>query len=234
MATALSICQSVCYESNQPAPSALYGSTDPAALQLLHLYYAVGRELRQAKCWPQLKRTHTITTSSGDTTYDLPTDFYSQTLDTFWDQSNQRRMQGPLSDSSYNEILYGVTTVAHKFYRIFGRPTEQQIQIQPSPPTGETLSFDYISKGWIYDVSGVTYVESLTAEADYAVFDDDLMILGVKAYFYREKGWDYQALMADFQSRIAAAQARYQGYRIGRMGRGSFVLDPNLPDGDFG
>jgi hypothetical protein len=233
VATVLQLCQSVCYESNQPAPSSLYGSTDPAALQLLHLFYAVGRELRQAKCWRQLLKTHTITTVSGQTEYDLPSDFFSSTLDTAWDQTNSRRLVGPVSDSTYNEVVYGVATVAHKFYRIFGLPGASQIQIQPSPPDDETLSFDYICKNWIQQADTWTESEAIEADTDTCVFDDDLMILGLKAYFYREKGWDYQAIMADFQSRIAAAQARYQGYKIGKMGGGSRANWWNAPDGDF-
>lgn len=234
MATAAQICKNACYESNITAPSSFYGSTDPAALQLLHLYYAVGRELRQAKCWPQLKRVHTITTVSDDTTYSLPSDFYASTLDTFWDQTNQRRVLGPATDSEFNQLLYGVTTVNEKAYRIFGLPGTQQIQILPTPGDDDVLSFEYISKNWIYDVSAEAFVEEITADADSAVFDDDLMTLGVKAFLQRAKGMEYQQLLTDFRERIATAEGRFQGYRLGRMGARAFVLQANLPDGNFG
>lgn len=228
----LQLCQAACYESNLPAPSSLYGSTDPAALQLLNLFYSVGRELRQAKCWVQLKKTATITTSAGDTTYDLPTDFYASVLDTFWDQSNSRRVLGPRSDSEFNELLYGVTTTAYKECRIFGVPGTQQIQIVPEPGAGETLSFDYITKNWIlHSGSGA---EAIAADTDTCVFDDDLMIIGLKSRLYQEKGWEWESLYTDYKSRITAAQARFAGYRLGSMYPKQRYLETNIPDGTFG
>jgi hypothetical protein len=232
----LEVCQAVCYESNVPAPSSVFGSTDPGTLQLLHLYYATGRELRQAKCWPQLKRTHTITALAADTSYALPTDFYCATLDTFWDRSNQWKVHGPLSDSQYNEILYGyVAYENHKYYRIFGRVGEEQMQIQPPPAAGETLSFDYVSKNWIRDASVAdTWVEAITADADYSAFDDDLMILGVKWRLYQHKGWAWEPLQAEYNSRIKKAQTRWTGSKKTTLYPTlTSNMNLNVPDGGY-
>lgn len=230
----LQIIQAACYEANLPAPTAVSGATDPAILQLVNLFYNVGRELRQAKCWPQMKRTHTITTSSSDNAYALPSDFYASTLDTFWDQANKWKVAPALTDSRMNELLYGYATFSNRtFYRVFGRPNSDQITLYPTPSDTHTLTFDYLSKDWILHSS--TWQETISGDTDTTLFDDDLLILGLKGRLYREKGWEWQSYDAEFKSRIEQAQARFQGSLKGIMFP-MYSFDgyfPNIADGNF-
>lgn len=232
----LTLLQSVCYEANLPAPSSgLASSTDPAVLQLIHLFYSVGRDLLQQKCWPQLKRVHTVTCTSGDTAYALPSDYYCSVLDAAWDTTNKWKMGGPLSDSQFNELLYGYAiTQNRKSYRIFGRPGTDQIQINPDPSTGDVLSFEYLSDAWIATASYAAWQTTITADTNLTAFDDDLMIAGIKFKLYREKGWQYQPYEQEFKNQIDKAQARFNGSQKTSLYKTwPYPGYANMPEGNF-
>lgn len=238
--TVLSLVQSACYELNIPAPAALFGTTNVQWLQYLNLFYAVGRDLRQAKCWVQLKRTHSFTTSNGVSQYALPSDFYCSILDTYWDTTNRWKMAGPQTDARFNELLYGYAAVSNReYFRIFGRPygATGEVQVYPTPgPTNLTLSFDYIASTWIYQSSNTTWYESIQADTNQVAFDDDLMILGFKARWLQAKGLDFTPYQQEYATKVDAAQARWQGNKKGTMYTRALInagLDPNIPEGNF-
>lgn len=161
MSTVLSLVQSAAYESQVDAPSTLVSLTNTSDLQILNLFYAVGRDLRQCNCWPQLKRQHTIYLQAGRNQYPLPNDFFSALPDTYWDQQNRWAMRGPLSDAGWNYRRYGYVTVENrKAFRVFGPDMASssnlgqggQVMIDPIPgasSAGQAITFEYLSKNWI-------------------------------------------------------------------------------------
>lgn len=152
--TALEIVKTFCYKSNIPAPSALVSATtDPAALQLLHLLYATCEDLRSSVAWPQQKKTHAITLVSGQSDYDFPDDFYAPLLGTGWHRDASQRLIGPLSDAEYGYRLYGVASVSgDTAYAIMGSDLldsisgSSPIKVSPTPTSsGEVISWFYQS-----------------------------------------------------------------------------------------
>lgn len=175
MATVLSLVQSACYEAQIDAPSTLVSLTNLSELQLLNLFYATGRDLRQANCWPQLKRQHTIYLQAGRSQYPLPNDFYAALPNTHWDQQNHWAMRGPMGDAGYNYRRYGYVTVENrKAYRVFGPDLASaanagaggQVMIDPVPgasSAGQAITFEYMSKSWLMPPAwgtGVDYTSS--------------------------------------------------------------------------
>lgn len=234
----LQIIQSFCYEINIPAPaSGLASTTDPAYLQLVYLFYATGRDLRQAKCWPQLKKTYSFTTSNGVATYALPTDFYASLLDTYWDATDKWKMAGPLTDAKYNELFYGYATFSNRIYfRVFGQTSANQFALQPTPGTTNLdLTYDYITKNWI--LHSATWQETITADTDTVAFDDDMMILGMKWKWFQMKDYDQQeSFRQEYMSKINFAQARWAASRkTDLFPTPAFLagLDPNIPEGSY-
>lgn len=158
VATALSLVQSACYEANIPAPTALAGATDPAVLQLLNLFYATGRELRQRRWWPQLKKKYYLPLRTNKAQYKLPQDFYAALPSTHWDQANKWELNGPMSDREWNYRIYGYVTVENrKAYRILGpdmNPNSDlgQFYLNPTPTTTSAstmITFEYITRSWL-------------------------------------------------------------------------------------
>lgn len=158
VATALSLIQQSAWETNIPAPTSVAGATDPATLQLLSLFYATGRELRQRRWWPQLKKKYYLQLQTNQTQYKLPQDFYAALPSTYWDQANKWELQGPMSDREWNYRIYGYVTVENrKAYRILGpdmNPNSDlgQFFINPTPTTTSAstlITFEYITRSWL-------------------------------------------------------------------------------------
>ena len=157
--TVLQLIQRACYEAHLTnVPSALSSATDSDALQLLHLFYAVGRELRSCRIWPQLKRWHFVQLEPGRTQYPLPEDYYSALPGTHWDMTNSWTLDGPLSDVEWQAQSLGyVSLETRKGFRVFGpdintADSRGQLLITPvggDSASGQFIYFEYVSKSWI-------------------------------------------------------------------------------------
>ena len=156
--TALQLVTSACYGANIPAPSALVGATSTDVLQLTELFYDTGRELRNCRVWPQLKRWHFIILESGRSQYPLPLDFYSALPGTQYETANQWALCGPETDPDWAFATYGIVDVtSRKRFRVFGpdvNPNDSrgQFYVSPTPDdgdAGELVTFEYVSKSWL-------------------------------------------------------------------------------------
>jgi hypothetical protein len=227
MKTALSIVQSVCRRINHPVPTALAATTDPDELQVRELLYAVCEELRQARCWVQLKRKHSFNTANARALYPLPQDFYSPLLETHFNAAEKLRLIGPSSDERFADKIYGTDSSSRNFsYRIFGgdenpATTGGQIELSPTPTGVVNLKFEYLTRTFILPntfVFPTAPQEAVAADTDLVVFDDDLVKLGLRAKILEDRGGDYEGPAAEFQSRIDKAVARYKGSYVGVFG----------------
>lgn len=144
-------------------PVDLISQLESFSRKMLSTIHAVGRDLRNTKAFPQLKRIYTFNTVNGQSTYPLPVDFFCKSLDAEWDKSNKWKLLGPLSDASFNEKTNGYVEVENRTsYRIFGPDdTNQsgsgQFSIYPTPGTTSLeLSFEYTSKNFILPQTWLT------------------------------------------------------------------------------
>lgn len=151
MKTVLELVKAACYECNLPAPTALYNGTTQSVLHRLNLLYAIARDLRSTRAFPQQKKTGTITLSSGRAAYPLPEDFYAGLLGTQINQTENWELVGPVADSTWNYWLYGPGYGSTRTaYRVFGPDFNQntaggQFKVQDTPTATQTVSFDYVS-----------------------------------------------------------------------------------------
>jgi hypothetical protein len=275
MKTALSIIQSARRRMNLTAPTTLISVTDPDELQMIEIFYAVCEELRQARCWAQLKRYYSFATVDTIRTYQLPPDFYAPLLKTQHNESDDVRLLGPVSDAIYRNMTVMGDSSINYTYRIFGRDENTasaggQIELLPTPSAAQTVSFEYLTRSYLLPkdwaattgytsgtyvnangniylcdtdgTSGATaptgltanitdgttqwdYVsaayETIVADTDLCVFDDDLVRLGIRAKWIEDKGGDYAQAKFEFESRIDQAVARYKGSYIGTQAKKS-------------
>lgn len=156
--TVLQLIQKACYRSNLPAPSALVGSTDPATLQLLELFYEVGEDLRASRNWDQLKRQAIFTLTPFIDSLTLPGDFYCFVPQTMWDRRNNWQLAGPQTDQAWTyQVNTWATTEGRRTYRVFGQNVNTntdygQLKIHPTPgeaDAGQLVTVDYISRLWL-------------------------------------------------------------------------------------
>jgi hypothetical protein len=156
--TVLSLIQRACKRAMLTAPSALTTATDAPTLQLIELFYETGEELRNTRCFPQLKRKYRFPLVSQRTQYTIPQDFYAAVPFTNWDEANRWENLGPLSDAHWSYRTYGYATIENrKGFRIFGpdinpSSTRGQFMINPTPgasSAGLMVSYEYFSRSWL-------------------------------------------------------------------------------------
>lgn len=152
MLTALEIMQRMRQRINIQALTSLESQGDPDELQLIELLVVVCEELRETKAFPTSKRTYSFDTVSGTDAYKLPIDFYSPLLGTHFNQDEFLRLTGPVSDDTFNYLLYGsVSGTTNYTYRLFGMDQNPasvggQFKLYPEPSAAQTISFEYISR----------------------------------------------------------------------------------------
>lgn len=150
--TALSIIQQTLYRLNQPAPSALVGITTVNVLQILEELYEICEDLRQSGIWIDQKRKHSFSTSSTVSQYLLPADYYCPLPETEWNQAENWKLIGPVSDEEFTYYLHsGHTPGLNYYFRLFNwdqnrASTQGQIELTPTPTSTQTLSFEYATR----------------------------------------------------------------------------------------
>jgi len=239
MMNVLAIVQDALDELGMPYPAALTSTTDPLQRQCKSLLYAACRMLRAKRTFNQLKKKHTITTTAARYQYPLPADYYSALPDTQWDEGTNLRVIGPLSDAAMTDRtigLQGVTT--RPAFRIFGpdlnpASTAGQFKIDPIPGDAYDLSFEYITRNCFVDSTYTTYAERISANGDYCLFDDDLMVAEFKWRYLRAKKMEHDTEKMEAQEMLDSAASRWHGSHRGSLTGAKSQRPYQLPDGSW-
>lgn len=219
----LAVLQAAANELGIQSPAAYSTNT-----QLLNHLYSISRELRNTRVFTQQKRTHSFSTSDTVDEYALPADFYSPLPFTQFNQTSHFGLIGPVGDDDWNFMLYVPGASGLKKYRIFGPNLTQyssakMMKIKPTPTATETVSYDYITSSMFYQ-SGwtptTTVKESVSADTDVSMFDDDILIEGLK-YKWKEahNQEGAETYRANYQRMIERAVNRYNGNFRGSFSR---------------
>ena len=128
--------------------------------------------------------------------YDLPADFDRQVSRSQWDRSDHRMMYGQQSSQQWQWLKGGIVTAAPYYkYRLVGN----RMKITPVPTTRLILANEYISSYWISATTAANPTKSTyTVDTDLAVFNDDLMVNGIKYQFMKQNGLEYAATLGEF------------------------------------
>lgn len=173
-------------------------------------------------------------------TYALNTAMSRYISDTWWDRSNNWRLIGPISPQTSEFLRSGIVqTGPRRRWRQVGNGTSTW-QIWPSPfSTGTTpaiLAFEYITLAWATNLSG-TAIETMTADTDVPVFPEHVLDLGLKAAFWRVKGFDWQPFHQEYVEAARRAASQDGGkptIYIGSTRRRDDLLNTfNVQDGNF-
>lgn len=160
--------QAYCYESNLKAPSALVSSTDPNHLQLLHLLYAVGRDVRERFNYPTFKKRFSFATVVGQKNNQLPGDFFRLINSTAWDESGSWQLDGPRDDSSIvQRDLGNIANGVNYSFRVIGLvdqvstnaefgTTGAFLEMAPAPTEIRTISVEYVGSNFLMPKQWVT------------------------------------------------------------------------------
>ena len=75
--------------------------------------------------------------------------------------------------------------------------------ITPTPSTGHTIAYEYITSYIGTDTTAATGRTKFTADTDLPYFDDELVIMGVVWRYRQSEGLDYAEPYRDYQMRIS-------------------------------
>lgn len=138
--------------------------------------------------------------------YPLPSDFDRQVPRSQWDRSDYRMMFGQTSSQKWEWLKGGIVTSAPFYrYRLIGN----RMQVTPTPATKLILANEYISNYWISSATAQTPIRSsFAADTDLNVFNDDLMVNGLKYQFQKQNGLEYAATLMEFSRSLSYSKAQ--------------------------
>lgn len=186
----------------------------------------------------ELTQPATSTNSNASYTFGLvkfamPSDFDHAIDQTEWDKSKHWRMLGPETAQQWEWLISGYISTGPRIrFRTFGN----YFQIWPLVTTAEVLGFEYVSNGYALTAAGVAK-SSFTLDSDTCVYNDRLMVLGLKKKYMEIKGFDTTAMTRDYMMELSNAKADDAGNpSLSFMPRVSDVLIgyENIPDSGFG
>jgi hypothetical protein len=198
--TVLAIAQRFARLNGLVVPSVLFAGTDADSLQWREIINTVGKDIRRKTNWEKL-RIRTTWTSTGVESQGLITAKCTNNCeyiipDTFWDTTTREPIFGPLTDGQWQAIKALVPSTPLYQYKIL----EGTILVAGPVPNTDTLSLMYKTFSWLQTAANVTpTLTDMTADTNVPVFPDELMDLGVSAYWKKIKGlagWDQE--MAKF------------------------------------
>lgn len=200
----LTLIQRFCERNNLDVPATVYGSTDPQVLQIKALLEEEGNDLSRRGDWNELtfEATHTTvaTESQGAMNVIATNGFRNIKNDTIWDRS----LRLPLP------VLNDVEWAAQKGFATTGPNYSVRVRgglllANPTPTAGNTWAFEYISKNWILGANGTSYKQFFTLDTDNPLLPEELLTLGLRWRWKKEKGFDYAEDFNTYEKQVMQA-----------------------------
>lgn len=224
-----------------PVPADPAGSTDPAVIQMVQSVNMGGVELLSMYEWQELVKPYNLSIvadSVGQTekSFALPEDFYDWVDQTNWNATNQLPSLGPVSPQMWQQLLVRTTLPTLSFY---WQVRDSRIYVLAPPSTSQTMTFFYISAGWVRDQDDATlYKNRMTKNGDVCLLDATMMTLFGRVKWLEMKGLDSSAAMRDFQVQFENRKQAEKGAAVLSMVRDFRFpyINPltNTPDTGYG
>lgn len=203
----LTCVQYMCRRTNVPVPSTVYGTTDSQVLQIMALLEEEGNDLSSRGAWQGLvfeTSLTTVATESQGAIATLASGYRYIINNTIWDRTTRLPVCGPM-DSSGWQAMKAFTNTGPRFrFRI----RTGLLIVNPTPTAGDSWYFEYVTKNWITDSTGITYKNYFTADTDLIVLPEELVISGLRWRWKREKGLDYAEDFRTYEMQVKDALGR--------------------------
>lgn len=236
--TALECIQAAMAEVGMPRPVSIQDPLDETAVQLLALYNALGETLCLFPFFEELTTTWSITTTTADA-YDLPADWGTPVAGTNWDRTGRWPLLGPRTPSEWQFLKSGFGVAAPQYrFRFF----DGKFNLFPAPIAGLDIVQEYISKHWVLGLGTDPTIADVgkvrvTADTDYGILDERMMIEGLQLAFLEKKGLDSSLQNMRWTQMMEAAWANSKGAPILSLSPQSgniFISEWNIPDTGYG
>lgn len=214
----LTVVQYVCRRQNVPVPATVLGTTDPQHLQMLALLEEEGEDLAARHSWQgitfEASHTSLAAEDQGAITSIATNGFRAIKNDTIWDRTNKLPIVGPIESTDWQALKALASTGPRYRYRIRGG----KLLINPAPSAGLSFYFEYLSKNWMLGIDGTTYKQYATLDTDTLLLPEELVLLGLRWRWLKQKGLAYAQLFEQYEQQVKAAMARDGGKAVLQMG----------------
>lgn len=216
MATLKTLLNNVLPEIGLGELSSVVGNNSQAAKLGLAMANRTGRSMAKHDFRILIKR-NVITTASSAESYSLPSDFDRFVHNTEWNDSNEQRLFGPVTDEGWAEDLSGVVaaTVDDRF-QLRADGNANRMFIRPVPTSSEQISFFYVTNTWCRS-SGGQRQTSFQADTDVLLLDDFVFELGLKWRLLESQKRDFASAQAEFLIELGKLKARDGGMKTLRI-----------------
>lgn len=216
-----------------------FNNTDQNITQMVGLLTSSGRELLQMREWQRMIVSYSFTVVGGDTGfYNLPADYDRHIDQTDWNPTNRLPLGGPLTAQDYTYLL--ATNLASSTIYISFREKDGQFVVLPQPPpTGQVITFEYISRYWVA-AAGVPTVlakDAPTQSDDVLLFDPILIQKLLKLRFLEAKKFDTTAASQQFENALMARGGQDKSAPVLSAARSRgfpYLDDRNVPETGYG
>jgi hypothetical protein len=233
--TLLEVVQQFCLRSGIPVPTTVTGSTDTQVLQIKALLEEEGADLSARGDWESLtnEATHTtVATESQGAISTLASNGFRHIINqTIWDRTDRLPVIGPINKRQWQALKAVVMTGPRYQFRIRGG----LLMVNPEPVAGHAWAFEYISKNWIVSADGMSFRSLFAADTDEFLLPDDILLMGLRWRWMREKGLDYSELFATYEMQVKDAVGRDGGKQILYMDDTHQLASPGtfIPSGSW-
>ena len=212
----LTIIQRFTKRTGVVVPTTVTSSLDSQIIQLQALLEEEGEDLSKRGEWEALtvEKVHTTTAAEdqGAITTIATNGFRYICNETMWDRTD--RLPVPLINSvAWQNIKATANSTPRYRYRIRGG----KLLITPTIAASHSLAFEYQTKNWITDLNGINPKAQFTADTDLVLLHEDLMLLGLRWRWKKEKGLDYEEDFRTYEQAVTQYLSRDGGKPIMRM-----------------
>lgn len=193
--TFLEIANNVAINVRLPQMTNCFDSSERNAKVIrLAIINGADRDIFRRHDWSFLVKRHVFATSSELGYYDLPADYDRSLADSFWNNTTQRRIVGPVKAQDwalYQNDAYGVSAV-DKVCTIAPVVGVNKLHLLPEPSGIETISYYYVSNRYVKEGhSYPIFTSTFNGDDNTSLLDDDLLELAALYRTLRTLGLNY-------------------------------------------
>lgn len=205
----LTMIQDCCNVIGIDSPNTVIGNVDRQISQLLALANKTGESLaREPFQSLNLEATFTtVATESQGAVSTIAPGFKYIINETIFNRDLKRPVFGPLSPQRWQQLKAANINGPWNQFRI----RAGNIIFIPAPAAGQHCYFEYRSKNWATDSTGVTTKEKFSVDTDLILFDEGLFKLALIWRWKHAKTLDYAEDFAEYQRVLLDELARDGG-----------------------
>ena len=184
----LTVVQNAMVLTGLPSPSSVFSSTNDTVVQMKALLYKEGRELIREYDWNKSITVESLTCGASNAQTGYPVSGFARMADhtDVWNATKKQKIEGPANSGDWRDLITRTAVAYPQYWRLINGV----LNIYP-PTSGDTITYEYISKKWIYQAAGATLYETLAGDTDTFLFSEDLLEQGLVWRFKEAKQLDY-------------------------------------------